>query len=228
MDVPSPHRFAYTEALDRIRVVLSELASETRQMVTDATTAVAGPGAGNTDTAPLHATGKRIRDRSDALDDDLVMLLALEAPVAGDLRLILGALRIAAAIERMAGLASHIAAVADRRAPAPALPAPLHPTITRLGELCAHLVAQLVTAINSQDPAAPQRVEDADDPIDETHRSLLAAVTSPDWPHGIEAAIDLALLSRFYERFGDQAVTAARQLARIDNPTPDGASATPV
>jgi phosphate transport system protein len=101
------------------------------------------------------------------------------------------------------------------RAPAAVVPAPLCPTVIRLGGLCDDIAGRLVTAMSDHDPAAAQRVEDADEPVDELHRHLMAALTDPDWPHGIEAAVDLALVSRYYERFADQAVTAARHLGRI-------------
>jgi phosphate transport system protein len=214
MDIPGPHRFEYHAALSRIRVVLGELAGEARQMLTDATAVVAGPTAGR-GTADVHAAVERVRDRSAELETELVDLLARQSPVAGDLRLVLAGLRIAAVIERMAELADHIATLADLRAPAAVVPPALRPTISRLGGLCTDLAGLLIDAISSEDPAAPQRVEDADDPIDDMYRRLLAAPSAPDWPHGGQTAVDLALLSRFYERFADQAVSAARQLARI-------------
>jgi phosphate transport system protein len=214
MDAPGPHRFEYTAALDRIRVVLGELAAETRQMVADATVAVAEPTAGLA-TADVHAAMERLHGSSAGLEAELVDLLVRQAPVAGDLRLILAGLRIAAVIGRMAELADHIATLADLRAPAAVVPPPLRPMISRLGGLCADLAGLLVEAIASHDPAAAQRVEKADDPIDEMHRRLLAVAGAPEWPHGTQAVVDMALLSRFYERFADQAVNAARQLARI-------------
>jgi phosphate transport system protein len=202
--------------LDRIRVVLAELAAEARRILADATAAVVGPTSASADTSEAHASTERLRARSHELEGELVTLLTLQAPVvAGDLRLVLAGLRIAATVGRMAELADHIAGIADRRAPAAVVPAPLRPAVTRLGGLCDDIAGRLVTAISSDDPATAQRVEDADEPVDEVHRRLMAAITDPDWPHGIEAAVDLALVSRYYERFADQAVTAARHLGRI-------------
>jgi phosphate transport system protein len=215
MDVPGPHRFEYTAALDRIRVVLGELASEARQILTDATTAVVGPTAGQADTADVHAAVERLRGRSTELEAELVDLLLRQSPVAGDLRLVLAGLRIAAAIERMGELADHIAALADMRAPGGVVPPQLRPTVSQLGGLCVDLAGLLLKAISSGDSAAAQRVEDADEPIDMTHRRLMARASDPDWPHGTQAGVDIALLSRYYERFADQAVNAARQLAQI-------------
>jgi phosphate transport system protein len=55
-------------------------------------------------------------------------------------------------------------------------------------------------------------LEEADDPIDTLEQSLLASVSSRDWEHGVRAGINVALLARFYERFGDQAVSIVRRL----------------
>jgi phosphate transport system protein len=183
-------------------------------MMTDATASVAGP-ISDSAIADIHAAGERLRERSTELEAELADLLARESPVAGDLQLVLAGLRIAVMIERMGELADHIAMAADRRAPAAVVPPPLCPTVSRLGSLCADLAGLLVEAISSGDPAAAQRVEDADDPIDEIHLRLLADLSDPDFPHGNQAIVDMTLLARFYERYADQAVTAARQLAGI-------------
>ncbi len=215
MDVPGPHRFDYTAELDRVRVALGELAAEASRIVTAATAAVAGPDAGRADTAAVHAALQSLQVRSRKLDDELVVLLACQNPVAGDLQLVVACLRIATGVERMGELADHIAATADLRRPAPVVPAPLRPTITHLGRLCGDLADQLAAAIRKDDREAARQVEDADDQIDQIHRRLLATLTDSAWPHGIQSAVDLTLLSRYYERFGDQAVTAARRLAGI-------------
>ncbi|WP_131770328.1 phosphate signaling complex PhoU family protein [Candidatus Protofrankia californiensis] len=212
MDVPGPRRWEYTAALRRLRIMLGELAEQTSQIVLDATTAVTGQA----DTAGVHTAVACLRGCCQNLDEDLVMLLARQNPVAGDLHLVVAGLRTATAVQRMAELADHIAATADRRAPAVVVPVGLRPTLTRLGRLCAEQASCLATAICADDPAlAARQVTAGDDPIDRIHRQLMAILTDPGWPHGIQRAVDLALLSRYYERYADQAVTAARHLARL-------------
>ncbi|WP_250285107.1 MULTISPECIES: phosphate signaling complex PhoU family protein [unclassified Frankia] len=212
MDVPEPRRLEYTEALRRLRIMLGDLAEQTSQIVLDATTAVTG----RADTAGVHAAVACLRDCCQDLDEDLVLLLARQNPVAGDLHLVVAGLRTAAAVQRMAELAGHIAATADLRAPAVVVPVGLRPTLSQLGRLCAEQASSLATAICADDPAAAAwQVTAGDEPIDRIHRRLMAALTDPGWPHGIQQAVDLALLSRYYERYADQAVTAARQLVRL-------------
>ncbi|NBO09688.1 MAG: phosphate transport system regulatory protein PhoU, partial [Actinobacteria bacterium] len=50
------------------------------------------------------------------------------------------------------------------------------------------------------------------DEMDQLHRKLFVALLDPNWPHGIETAIDVTLIGRYYERFADHAVSVARRL----------------
>ena len=55
-------------------------------------------------------------------------------------------------------------------------------------------------------------LETDDDEMDKLHRELIAILLSDNWPHGIETAIDMTLLGRFYERFADHAVSISRRV----------------
>jgi phosphate transport system protein len=48
--------------------------------------------------------------------------------------------------------------------------------------------------------------------MDELHRKLISAIIEPSWSHGVETAIDLTLLGRYYERYADHAVSVARRV----------------
>jgi phosphate transport system protein len=48
--------------------------------------------------------------------------------------------------------------------------------------------------------------------MDDLHRELFARVTDPSWRHGTEAAIDITLLGRYYERFADHAVSVGHRV----------------
>ncbi|WP_322753222.1 phosphate signaling complex PhoU family protein [Frankia sp. Cas3] len=221
MDTPGPHRFEYTADLHRLRLLLATLADQTSQILTEATVAVTARAA----TAGVHTATVGLRAACQTLDDDLVVLLARQSPVAGDLHLVMASLRITMAVQRMGELADHIAAIADLRAPTVTVPAGLRPTLTGLGRLCADQAHRLADALRADDPvAAAGCVVAGDDPIDRIHRQLMTTVTDPDWPHGVQRAVDLTLLSRYYERYADQAATAARRLTRLHRlpPLPDG------
>ena len=80
-----------------------------------------------------------IDERADALEETALNVIALQAPVAGELRTLVGALRISATLERMGDLAEHIARSARSRYPDHAVPAELHDTIREMGDLAVRL-----------------------------------------------------------------------------------------
>ncbi|WP_083731006.1 MULTISPECIES: PhoU domain-containing protein [Protofrankia] len=211
MDVPGPRRWEYTAELHRLRFMLSSLATQACEIILGATAAVTEQA----DTVCVHLSVARLRGTCQEANNDLVTLLARQAPVAGDLQLVIAGQRITLAVQRMAELADHIATTADRRAPAQVLPADLCPSLTRMGRLCSEQACGLATAIHADDTAtAVRQLTAGDDPIDRIHRELMATVTDSGWSHGMHRAVDLTLLSRYYERYADQVVNAAQSLAR--------------
>ena len=54
-----------------------------------------------------------------------------------------------------------------------------------------------------------------DEEVDRLHRELFRVVLSPTWDHTVETAIDITLLSRYYERYADHAVSVTRRLITI-------------
>ena len=64
----------------------------------------------------------------------------------------------------------------------------------------------------SRDPEKAARIRDEDDAMDDLHRHLFTVLMDREWKHGVTAAVDVTLLSRFYERFADHAVEVARRV----------------
>jgi phosphate transport system protein len=139
-------------------------------------------------------------------------LLARQAPVASDLRAVITALHVASDLERMGDLAEHIAETAQRRHPGVAVPAELVPVITEMAEVADRIAGKSVEVLQTSDAARAAELEGDDDAMDDLHRQLLAFMLGTAWRHGVEAAIDGALLGRFYERYADHAVNAGRQV----------------
>lgn len=139
-------------------------------------------------------------------------LLALQAPVATDLRAIVSALRIAADARRMVELAVHIAEIARRRHPYPAVAAEVRPCVAAMGEAAEALALGARQVLVSQDPRGAAQIRQDDGAMDELHRQLLALLMDPAWTQGVAAAVDATLLGRFYERFADHAVQIARRV----------------
>jgi len=150
-----------------------------------------------------------------AIEERCFDLVALQQPVARDLRVIIGALRIAASLERMGDLAEHVAKQARMRYPRPAIPQELRGTFAEMGGLAEAIVAKTGAVIASKDVALAADIAAHDEDMDRLHRELFRIVLSPTWTHGIESAIDVTLLSRYYERYADHAVSVTRRVVTI-------------
>lgn len=154
-------------------------------------------------------------DAVDALRDDLdaraLDLLARQQPVASDLRVIVTTLKMSGDLERMGDLARHVARSARRRYPESAVPAPLRATIVEMGQVAERLVAKAGSVIASHNVEEALQIEKDDDEMDRLHRALFGELLDVSSPYSVEAAIDVTLVSRYYERFADHAVAVASQ-----------------
>lgn len=142
-------------------------------------------------------------------------LLARQGPVAGDLRVVVSALRMTSELERSGGLAVHVAELARRRYPTPAVPVPLHGTVLRMGQLAQGMTVKAGNAIDSRDLELCAEIERDDDEVDALHRSLFQILLADDWHGDVEATIDVTLCGRFYERIADHAVSVARRVSYL-------------
>lgn len=169
-----------------------------------------------------------IDERATALEEQVQVLLVRQQPVATDLRVLLTALRMASDLERMGDLAVHVAKLARLRYPNSAIPPELRGTVVQMGQVAEVIVAKAGSVIAGRDLVAAGELETDDDVMDALHRSLFTALLSPSWSHGVEAAVDITLCSRYFERFADHAVSVARRVVFLvtGERVPAGAPAT--
>ncbi len=149
------------------------------------------------------------------VEDKVHSLLARQAPVASDLRVVMTALHVGGDLERMGDLAAHVAKTALRRCPAPAVPATPHElgeVVAHMGEVADRIAAKITTALSTSDIVTATQLDRDDDEMDELHRRLYEIVLDKSWPHGVQEAIDCALLARWYERYADHAVNVGRRV----------------
>jgi phosphate transport system protein len=146
------------------------------------------------------------------VEDKVYDLLARQAPVASDLRLVVTALHIAADLERMGDLACHVAKTALRRIPAPAVPEELRPVIQDMATAADRMAGKITEILQTADAERAAQLESDDDEIDELQKQLFGLLLGTAWRHGVEPAIDGALLGRWYERFADHAVNAGQHV----------------
>ncbi|WP_033295881.1 phosphate signaling complex PhoU family protein [Amycolatopsis jejuensis] len=147
-----------------------------------------------------------------ACEDEAYSLLALQAPVAGDLRGVLAAVYCAEKLERMGDLAAHVAGAARRGHPEPTVPADLEPLFTELGEVTSRMADRLADLVHGEARGGYAELSRADETVDALHARVMATITAPEWDRGQQTAVALTLLTRFYERFADQAVSVAKRL----------------
>lgn len=157
----------------------------------------------------------RIDDLRAAAEERAFALLALQAPVATDLRTVISAIHGAGDIERMGDLALHVAQAARRRHPQPVLPAEVAPYFAEMGRVGCALATKAGEVIRTRDLERAAQLESDDDAMDDLHRHMFTVLMDREWSHGVGPAVDITLLARFYERYADHAVAVARRIVYV-------------
>jgi phosphate transport system protein len=206
-------RNAYFDQLDSIVDDLVTMTHEIQVAVARATQALLTADAEIaerviSDDAAIDAARERIEARA-------FELLALQQPVATDLRMLVAALRMVADLERMGDLSVHVAKVARLRVPLVAVPAELVPTIERMATVAEKMVGRVAGIIADRDVDGARAMEEDDEEMDQLRRSSFRLMLGDTWSHGVEPAVDIALLGRYYERIADHAVSLARRVVYL-------------
>lgn len=161
------------------------------------------------------AADARIDFLQNDLDERAIDILALQGPVASDLRMIVGSLRMSASLERMGDLARHVAQLARLRFPAKVIPESLAPTFDELATLDIKISQHVTKLLETRDLALVDRIQSANTRIDELHRGVFTAIAAPAWREGSSTTADVTLASRYFERFGDHGVSVARKVSYL-------------
>ena len=155
----------------------------------------------------------------DAQHDDLesrcFVLLARQAPVAGELRTIVAAMRMVADLARMGDLACHVAKIARLRFPTKAVPEGLVPNFELMARVAEDMVATAGRALHDRNAHDAAKLADSDEEMDELLKSQFRILLGSEWPYTVEAAVDVALLGRYYERIADHSVIMAGRVIYV-------------
>ncbi|NUW45798.1 phosphate signaling complex protein PhoU [Nonomuraea rhodomycinica] len=200
-------RDAYHEDLDSLTDKLVEMTRLVRSAISRATTALL-----DSDLQLAESVISRDAEVNGIFEDvetTIFDLMARQQPVAVDLRMVITALRMGTDLERMGDLAVHVAKVARLRHPESAIPAEARSTIVEMGQIAERLVTKAGSCIASRDVDAALELDQDDDAMDRLHRRLFRTILAKDWAHGVEPAIDITLIGRYYERYADHAVRVA-------------------
>ncbi|AGM05862.1 phosphate signaling complex protein PhoU [Amycolatopsis keratiniphila] len=202
-------RTSYHEQLDRLVTRLLRTSRLVADMMDRAGTAlVEADGELAREVIADGATLERVKTEAEG---HAHAILALQSPVATDLRVVLAAIHAVGDLDRMGRLAIHVAEAVQRRYPARVVPHVLVPRFVEMGRIAVWLAVMAGQAVQSRDAVLARTLISVDDDMDDLHRTLFTVIDYQNWAHGTTKAVDAALLSRYYERFADHAVSLAKQ-----------------
>jgi phosphate transport system protein len=203
-------RTAFHEQLDALTAAIADMCGVAGQAMQDATQALLAADA---------ALAERVIGGHDDMmfsvvraEEAAFTLLALQAPVATDLRVVVASLRNVADADRMGALAMHVAKIVRRRHPAHAIPEEVNGFFAEMGRIAVDLGNTAKGVVQSGDPGKAAQLDLDDDAMDDLHRQLFGLLMDPEWKYGVAAAVDVTLLGRYYERFADHAVEIGRRV----------------
>ncbi|GAA3318965.1 MULTISPECIES: phosphate signaling complex protein PhoU [Arthrobacter] len=206
-------RKVFQEELIQVGEDLIEISKLVTEAIQNATTAFEGA---DVDLAQdVIAADARIDFLQNGLDERAIDILALQGPVASDLRMIVGSLRMSASLERMGDLARHVAQLARLRYPATVIPEQLTATFKDMARLDLEIVQKVTLLLESRDLEVARDILKLNIRVDDLHLSVFRAIADPAWAEAAATTVDVALASRYFERFADHGVSVARKVTYL-------------
>lgn len=147
------------------------------------------------------------------LDTHCSLLLALQQPMAGDLRSILAVLSINSELERTGDIVCNIART-SQRIYGSTLEPELRGFVTKMSDEALLLIRLATDSFVEQDGSLALSLHDIDDRLDDLNREFFRAILASHTQGNLdfEVAINLALTARHYERIGDHAVNIGERV----------------
>jgi phosphate transport system protein len=201
----------YHQELDEIRVDIIRIGQAVIEAIPRATAAVLD---GDLEAADyVISSDDEVDARSIDLEERIVQMLALQQPMAGDLRALVAALKLTAEIERSFDLVVNICK-GSRRLHGHRLTPRLRGVISSMSERAQSLFSTAIDAYADGDVAKASALDDMDDMLDSLQTEMIQAVFDTYGSDGndLQAAVQLAMLARFYERVGDHAVNIGERV----------------
>jgi phosphate transport system protein len=203
-------RSAFHEQLDELAATLADMCGLAGDEMANATQALLQ--------ADLVLAERVITDHDQLVElktkveEAAFVLLALQSPVAGDLRAVVSCMQNVADAERMGGLAVHVAKIARRRHPDHVLPEEVDAYFAEMGRVAVDLGVTAKDVVLTNDVERAAQLRSDDEAMDGLHRHIFTVLMDREWKHDVVAAVDVTLLARFYERFADHAVEIGRRV----------------
>jgi phosphate transport system protein len=206
-------REMFDQELESVQLRIVEIADSVFTIVTDATTALMEADVKAADRALAGA--ESVSEKALSLDELVIRILALQAPVAKDLRILVSTLRLSASLERMSALASHIATIARFRFPDSAIPESLADTFDEMVRLDVRLSKKLVKLLKNTSVDLARSIQAADARVDELHREVFEVVLDKSWKEKAVHTVDVTLASRYLERIADHVVDISSKVSYL-------------
>ena len=201
---------AFDEDLDQLRALISEMGGLAEQAIRESMRCLMQR---DVEAARQVVEDDRKLDLLEAeAERQIVQLIALRAPMAGDLREVIAALKIAGLVERIGDYAKNIA----RRAETLEGPGRIEPLslLPEMGRIVAEMVCNVLNAFVQRDEAAAVEVCERDRAVDDFYNSIFRALLTfmMENPQNITASAHLLFVARNLERIGDHATNIAEMV----------------
>ena len=197
---------ALPQLLEQLSGLLGQMCTEAARTLRDAS---AGLLDGRLRQAEKIVAGDAMGELRAAVEQVATDALLFHAPVAGDLRIAVCAIRSSADLERMGVLARHVAEAALRRQSRSAVPEQVRPAFAEMSRLGVEMALKTAEVVRTRNVLLAVELDADDEAMDALHARMFGVLMDRSWPHGIASAVDVTLLARYYERFADHAVLVA-------------------
>ena len=206
-------RTVYQEQMRTFAHDLSLMSDRVRTMMSEACLALFDADIEKAETVLSSIDGvEELRKKAEQTSFEL---LALEGPVARDLRQVVSGTYIVEDLARMAALAVHVARTARRHHPDHTLPEQSEPYFREMARLTDEIGAKLHDVLVTYDPEKAMELALDDDAVDDLHEHMFQLTTKREWPFPVSVAVDVTLLSRFFERYSDHAVNIGTRVVYL-------------
>ena len=204
-------RKSFHQELDDVRARLAWLAAKVIEAIPRATQILLDGDLDGADA--LIKDDDEIDAHSVDLEEKCYQLLALQAPVAGDLRQLVAILKMVGEVERSADLTVNICKAA-RRIYGHQLDPRMRGLVARMGEQAQQLFVASLEAFETNDAAKAAAIDDMDSFLDGLQREFVRTIfeSHADERIDLQVAIQMAMVARFYERIGDHAVNIGERV----------------
>ncbi len=202
---PQEVRRSFAEHLDEVRNDVVKLTGLTTEAIGASTQALLDTDLGAVER--VIGNDNRIDELKEAIELRVYGMFATQQPMAGDLRTLLAVLRILQEVQLTADLTVSIAKSARRLYPTQ-LPPKVRGLLERMGAQASIQLNLAVDAFADLDEAIAAALPDMDDVMDDLQKDLFRAIfeTCSNDEAGLQQAVQLALIGRFFERIADHAV----------------------